>query len=204
MKKITISLNALEPLFLRLEKLTKVQRILIAVVSVVLIVGGFVYFVFMPRYEAISNLKAEVEKTESELRVATAKAAKLAQKKAELKEAEDNFNLALRALPDKEEIPSLLAAISQSGQDAGLEFLLFQPKAEIPRDFYAEIPVSINVKGGYHNVGLFLDKLSNLARIVNVNDLKITPDQSGGMLTTACTAVTYKFVETKPQPEKKK
>jgi len=203
MKKVNISLNALEPVFLRLEKLSKVQRLLICIGSTILIVGGFVYFSFLPKYEAIKNLKTEVEKLDNELRIATAKAAKLSQKRAELKEAEDNFNIALKALPDKEEIPSLLASISQSGQDAGLEFLLFQPKAEVPRDFYAEIPVAINVKGGYHSVGMFFDKLSNLARIVNVNDLKITPDPSG-MLTTACTAVTYKFVETKPQPEKKK
>jgi len=144
-----------------------------------------------------------VEKLDNELRVATAKASQLAAKRLELKAAEEKFNLALQALPDKEEIPSLLASISQSGQDAGLEFLLFQPKAEVPRDFYAEIPVSINVKGNYHNMAMFFDKLSNLARIVNINDLKIVPEQSG-MLTTACTAVTYKFVEAKPQPEKKK
>lgn len=204
MKKIAISLNALEPVFLKLEKLTKVQRLAIFIGSIVLIVGGFVYFAFFPKYESIKNLKAEVEKLDNELRVATAKAAKLVAKRAELKEAEEKFNQALKALPDKEEIPSLLASISQSGQDAGLEFLLFQPKAEVLRDFYAEIPVSINVKGSYHNVATFFDKLSNLARIVNINDLRMVPEQSGGMLTTACTAVTYKFVETKPQPEKKK
>jgi type IV pilus assembly protein PilO len=204
MKQPSASLQSLEPLLIRLEKLTKVQRLLIFLGSIALIIGGFAYFVFMPRYEAIKNLKAEAEKLDGELRIATAKAAKLFQKQAELKKAETDFNAALKALPDKEEIPSLLASISQSGQDAGLEFLLFQPKQEVVKDFYAEIPVSISVKGGYHNVGVFFDKLSNLSRIVNIDDLKMVPDQSGTMLTTACTAVTYKFMETKPEPEKKK
>ncbi|MBW1820266.1 MAG: type 4a pilus biogenesis protein PilO, partial [Deltaproteobacteria bacterium] len=111
-------------------------------------------------------------------------------------------------LPEKEEIPSLISAISASGQESGLEFLLFQPKGEKRKDFYAEIPVSIQVTGNFHNIVLFFDKVARLSRIVNIRDIKIsrakgkskTSDSS--KLSTSCTAVTYKFVE--PVSKKKK
>lgn len=120
-----------------------------------------------------------------------------------------------KALPEKEDIPSLLAGISQSGQDSGLEFVLFQPNAEVLQDFYAEIPVSINVTGEYHNVAAFFDRVSRLSRIVDIKDIEMTPvsdlktvrKSSAGssqavpanILSTRCTAVTYKFVEKAPQ-----
>ncbi len=102
----------------------------------------------------------------------------------------------MKALPDKKEIPSLLTNITESGKDAGLEFLLFQPKPEINKDFYAEIPVSIKVAGNYHNVGLFFDKVSRLSRIVNIKDIVMATTREGKGLNTSCTAVTYRFVET--------
>ncbi|MBI5896906.1 MAG: type 4a pilus biogenesis protein PilO, partial [Desulfobacterales bacterium] len=118
------------------------------------------------------------------------------------KEAE--YKQVSRAFPGKEEIPSLLAGISQAGKEAGLEFMLFQPKPEVPKDFYAEIPVDINVSGNYHQVAIFFDKVANLPRIVNVRDVKMAPlsqkDETSS-LTTSCQAVTYKFSESGPKPK---
>ena len=130
-----------------------------------------------------------------------------------MKEAEDDFNLSRKALPDKEEIPLLLTSVSQFGHDAGLEFILFEPKPEVPKEFYAEIPVSITVAGTYHHVGTFFDRVSNLNRIVNIKDIRMAPPgkdaktsiSSGDItrLITSCTAVTYKFVEAPVVTDKK-
>jgi type IV pilus assembly protein PilO len=109
----------------------------------------------------------------------------------------------MRALPEKEEIPSLLTNISKSGHEIGLEFLLFEPKAENKKDFYSEIPVVMNLRGDYHNLAIFFDKVARLSRIVNINNITINRSKDGKDakdLSTSCTAVTYKFVE--PPPEK--
>jgi type IV pilus assembly protein PilO len=121
-----------------------------------------------------------------------------------MKAAEEQFEIAKMALPEKEEIPSLLASISQSGKDSGLEFLLFQPKPEVKKDFFAEIPVAISVSGGYHNVAMFFDKVANLSRIVNINNIALKPQKNGEELVTNCTAVTYKFVEAVPAKQQGK
>lgn len=197
MKKVSISAKSLDPIFEKIEKLTKVQRMLITIGTLILVVGAFVYFSFLPKFTKLSELKSEYETLENDLRVATIKAAKLGRLRKELEEAEAKFEVAGKALPEKEEIPSLLAGISQSGKDSGLEFHLFQPMADVSQDFYAEIPVSITVQGGYHNVGTFFDKVSNLSRIVNMRNIKIKPlaGSKTGSLITSCTAVTYRFIE---------
>jgi type IV pilus assembly protein PilO len=119
-----------------------------------------------------------------------------------MEEAEVQFKTAMRQLPEKEEIPSLLTSISRSGQDVGLEFLLFEPKSEVRKEFYAEIPVAMQVKGGFHDLAIFFDKVARLSRIVNLKNITMGRDNETMALNTTCTAVTYKFVE--PEPKKKK
>jgi type IV pilus assembly protein PilO len=204
MKKIKLSLSKIEPVIERIEKLSTVQRILIYVLTFVLMIGLTAYFGVMPKYQRIDELKTELEDLEGKLVVAKRNAAQLPKLRAQMKEAEERYKLVMKALPETQEIPSLLTSISQSGKEAGLQFLLFQPGGEVSKDFYAEIPVSINVTGGYHNVAEFFDRVASLNRIVNIKDIKMAPVAGGKMeLNTSCTAVTYKFVE-KEQPEKGK
>jgi type IV pilus assembly protein PilO len=109
----------------------------------------------------------------------------------------------MKSLPESEEISSLLTGISESGQESGLEFLLFRPGKEVNKNFYAEIPVSIRVSGGYHNFVQFADRVARLSRVVNIRDINMSRNKSG-QLTTSCQAVTYKFIEAAPPKAKKK
>lgn len=201
MKKPSISLEALAPVIDKIEKLSKLQRILIFAGTFLLLVGGFVYFMFLPKWTQIEALKTERTDLEGKLTVARKNAAKLPKLKKEMKAAEGRYKAVMKALPENEEIPALLTSVSQSGTDAGLDFLLFQPRGENRKDFYAEIPVSIRVEGGYHNVAMFFDRVAGLSRIVNIENIVMAP-KGADALTTSCTAVTYKFVE--PQKETKK
>ena len=184
----------------KIGKLTKLYKILLCLGLFVLLVGPFVYFSFLPKITKISGLKNEHT---TRLVTAKAKANRLKYYQDKLKDAEMEFKIVMKKLPEKKEIPALLSSISQSGRDAGLEFLLFQPEPEQNKDFYAEIPVSIKVTGNYHNVALFFDKVARLSRIVNIDDINMTAGKGGNALETSCTAVTYRFVETKPKTETK-
>ena len=147
----------------------------------------------------INDLKKEHSTLETRLARAKAKANKLKYYQDKLKDAEMEFKVVMKKLPEKKEIPTLLSSVSQSGRDAGLEFLLFQPEPEQNKDFYAEIPVSIRVSGSYHNVALFFDKVAKLSRIVNIDNIKMASSKGSTNLITSCKAVTYRFVETKPE-----
>lgn len=211
-KKKQLSLAALDPLFDKINKLSRNQRILICVLVFGLMVGASVYFLYMPKHKEIDRLTSEYESLERELADAKQRASQLNRYKAEVKEVEAQFEVAKRALPESEEIPSLLTSVSHSGQDSGLEFLLFRPESDVKRGFYAEIPVSIEVTGRYHQAAAFFDKVSRLPRIVNIKDIRISSedprrrrrrdaDEDPSELTVACTAVTYQFLEATPESE---
>jgi type IV pilus assembly protein PilO len=211
MKLSDLSLESLEPAIEKIARLTQVQRILICVLTFFFLSGGFAYFFFYPQYNQLDAMGTQLKQLEQQLTNARAAASQIEKFRQEMKDAEHDFNVTRKALPDKEEIPMLLTSVSQFGHDAGLEFVLFEPKPEVPRDFYAEIPVSVTVSGSYHNVGMFFDKVSNLNRIVNIKDIKMTPPavkdtkvvpsaKDSARLITSCIAVTYKFQETPVAP----
>ena len=190
----------------KIGKLSKLYRILIFLGICLVLVGPFVYFSCLPKMEKISKLEEEYQNTQNKLVTSRAKANQLKRYEAKMKKAKSEFTVVVKKLPEKKEIPSLLASISQSGQSAGLDFLLFKPKPEVKKDFYAQIPVSIRVSGNYHNVALFFDKVSRLSRIVNIFNVSMSAPKKGkgDKLLTSCTAVTYRFVEKKKKKKKKK
>jgi type IV pilus assembly protein PilO len=90
-------------------------------------------------------------------------------------------------LPQENEMPNLLRKVTAAGKQSGIEFTLFKPEAKTPHEFYTDNPVSLKIEGGYHQTGVFLSRLANLDRIVNVENLKLTglPQEKSGMLTVA-------------------
>ena len=191
------------PLFEFIDKLTKIQRIALCSGVFVLVVGGFGWLSIYPKFSDIQRLNTEVEDLERKLTIAKRKARQLTRYRAMLENAKVDFNIAKKALPEKKEIPSLLTAISRAGKTAGLDFYLFDPLSEDERDFYAEIPVDIKVKGPYHGVAVFFDKVSRLFRVVNITNIVMKKEKQSNILDTSCRAVTYRFLE-KAAEEKSK
>ena len=149
----------------------------------------------------IKDQRAGLEKAEAkekELRqtfeVKAKKAANLAAYEQQLAEMKESFGAMLRQLPNKTEVAELLVDISQTGLAAGLEFELFKPQAEVPKEFYAELPISIRVKGNYHEFGNFISGVAALPRIVTVHDINMEPSEDGE-LTMDILAKTYRYLD---------
>jgi type IV pilus assembly protein PilO len=207
MKKLNISMQIFAPAIEWVEARTKLQRILIYASAIVLLVGSFAYFAYLPKHKEIGKLESEYKKLAEKLDKARSTAKQLDFYRTKMKAAETQFKIVMKALPEKEEIPTLLNGISQAARDAGLDITKFQPNPEIAKEFYAEVPITINVSGNYHNVAMFFDRISNLPRIVTIEAVKLLPDKEGLKLSTSCTAVTYKFIEPvtkKPSDKTKK
>jgi len=183
------------PLFEFIEKLSKIQRIALCSGVFVLVVGGFGWLSIYPKFSDIQRLNTEIEDLELKLTVAKRKARQLDRYRKMLENEKVNFNIAKKALPEKKEIPSLLTGISRAGKTAGLDFYLFAPQSEKEREFYAEIPVDIKVKGSYHNVAVFFDKVSRLFRVVNITDIVMKKEKQSNILDISCKANTYRFLE---------
>lgn len=178
----------------RVERIKMPYRIVILAGTIILLAGLFVWFIYLPKSEQIQKARQENQRLETRLNQAKVRARALSKFEAEYAEVEAQFSEALSLLPNTKEIPSLLKTVTQLGTDAQLEFVLFSPQRERPKDFYMEIPVSIQVSGSYHNVAVFFDKVGRMDRIVNILnvDMKPVKDRST-TLTTRCDAVTYRF-----------
>ena len=173
-------------------------RALFIGLAFVLVVGlGYWQFV----YKAVLPELAKVERAEQDLRgkleQRQRKAANLDAYKAQLDEMTTNFGTMLRQLPGQTEIPSLLVDISQTGLASGLGEELFQPTGEQLKEFYAEKPISIRLKGSYHELGAFVSGIAALPRIVTLHDIDIKPVslEPGADLTLNVTAKTYRYLE---------
>ncbi len=136
------------------------------------------------------------------------KAANLEAYRQQLAEIERTFGAMLRQLPGRTEVPNLLVDISQAGLAAGLQERLFQPGSESRKDFYAELPIKMQLTGGYHEFGLFVSSIAALPRIVTLHDIEITrgglrtSSARGGrapppsdVLTLNLTAKTYRYLD---------
>ena len=193
--------------FEKIGALTRVHRIAICAGTFLLLGGLFFYLIYMPKAGKINELKKDYDDLEVKVTTAKAAAKDFDKHQRRYKEARARFRLALQLLPDKKEIPSLLESISKSGRRSGLEFLLFKPEKEVSKDFYAEIPVKIQVTGGYHNLAMFFDQVARLSRIVNISNIKIKgikgSKKAGTCLEASCVATTFRFVEGAPKAKKK-
>ena len=180
------------------------QKIAILAVAVILLSALYYTFLYGPQSEAISKLAESVETTRNEKTVKQRQAANLARLQQELVEIEAKLKEVVAQLPDRKEIPDLLSNLSTKAREAGLEILLFRPRAETYQEFYAEIPVDIVVRGGFHNAVTFFDDVSKLSRIVNIDNIdfrnsKVTGDQV--VLDVSNLATTYRFLD---EAERKK
>jgi type IV pilus assembly protein PilO len=193
-------------LFEKVEKIKMPIRIAIFLGTLVLLAGLFFYFFYLPKSEEIAQTREEIAKLQQKLNQAIVRARALKKFEVEFAEVDAQFQEALKLLPNTKEIPSLLKSITQLGTDSQLEFLLFSPQRERAQDFFMEIPVSIEVKGTYHNVAVFFDKVGQMERIVNILNVSMTPQKERStILTTRCDAVTYRFkgeIDATPQPKK--
>jgi type IV pilus assembly protein PilO len=190
-----VSIEKVNPIFDKLEQLSKIQRMAIWAGVLILLIGAFVYFAYLPKFKQLDRLRTDLSKIEKQLEVAKRNARELNAYRKKMQDAEDQFRVVMRALPEKEEIPTLLTGISKAGKSSGLSFTLFKPMPEVKKDFYAEIPVAMKVTGSYHGVATFFERVAGLNRIVNIRNINMAPGKGGADLTATCTAVTYKFIE---------
>lgn len=197
--------------FEQVEKIKMPVRIGIFCGTILLLAGAFIYFLYLPITEEIGKTEEEIVKLEQKLNQAKVRAKRREALEQEYAQVDAQFKEALKLLPDSKEIPSLLTTLSRLGAASSLGIRHVRLQQDRPKDFYVEIPVSLEVSGPYHNVAVFFDKVGQMERIVNILNVSMKPTQERSTtLVTTCDAVTYRFkgetdvTETKKQNKKKK
>ncbi|MAF27473.1 MAG: type 4a pilus biogenesis protein PilO [Gemmatimonadota bacterium] len=135
--------------------------------------GSLFPFGYAVRSAEITLLEEEYEKLSADLVKGTQSVGRLSEAKVRYEKVSAMWEETRRLLPEKTEMAPLLSQMTLAGQRAGIEFLHFEPKPARPKEVYSEHPVAVRVQGGYHEVGEFLGRVSNLPRIVNIASMKL-------------------------------
>jgi len=174
------------------------RALFIVLFFVVAVGAGFYFLVYKEQMPRLERAQQEEIELRSSFEQKQKKAANFDAYRAQLDEIERSFGTMLRQLPGKTEIPNLLVDISQTGLAAGLQEELFQPSDEVQKDFYAEKPIKIRLKGSYHEFGKFVSDIAALPRIVTLHNVEITreaPQGPADELVMNVTAKTYRYLD---------
>jgi type IV pilus assembly protein PilO len=174
-----------------------IQAIVLAIVFAAILFAGW-KFDITTQQEALAGIEKKEQEQLDVLDARQKKAANLNALKEQMKEMEQSFGDMVKQLPNKTEVAGLLIDISQTGLASGLEFKLFKPGGEAPKEFYAELPINISVVGSYHQFGEFVSGVAALPRIVTTHDINITPMDASAespQLQMTAVAKTYRALE---------
>lgn len=181
-------------------------KVLVIGIVCALIVGAWIYLDTRRQLEDLRQLRNREASLKQQVDEKLKRAVHLPRFRQHLSDLEKSLGELLRQLPDSTEVPELLVDISQTGLAAGLEFQLFQPQAEMRKEFYAELPIDIQVVGTYSEFGNFVSGIASLPRIVTVHDVKISKNRDAAELTMKAQLKTYRQAEESfapPEPVQK-
>ncbi|MEW8031980.1 MAG: type 4a pilus biogenesis protein PilO [Candidatus Thiodiazotropha endolucinida] len=176
---------------------TPIKFFVVILVAVLVLVAGY-YLIIEDDIASLEAVQKEEQKLRADFVKKQSKAANLEAYRKQLEEMKQSFGTMLRQLPDKTEVAELLVDVSQTGLASGLEFELFKPLDEVPREFYAELPIQVKVTGQYHEFGHFISGLAALPRIVTIHDIKISRTSKGDAdadLLLEATAKTFRYLD---------
>jgi type IV pilus assembly protein PilO len=199
----------MDPSIEKVLKLPTKQKIAVMVLLLLLVGAAFFFGLLQPKLKVLKVQQDRLEKLNAQVQETRRISDQLPKYKAEYAQLQRELESALTELPNQKEIPSLLTSVTNVGKSAGLDFLLFRPKGEEPKDFYAVVPVDISVSGGFHNLANFFVAVSNLPRIVNINnvtfaDIKHDKEKGRTQLRVNALVTTFRFLDKKEIKNEKK
>lgn len=156
------------------------------------------FLLVQPEEEKIEQQKATQNSLNNTLAEKQEIAQNLNEKRKEMDQLEQQLIEALTKLPEKKDIDELLAQLNDVGKKSGLEITRVTPGGEAPAGFISRIPIQMSVVGNYHEIALFLQEISNMRRIVNVNNIQLTNPTLRNekvVLSSNFLATTFRFVD---------
>lgn len=192
-------MNPISDITDRWAQLTLAQKVAVQILGLVILAAALGFLGLKPLWDKTRAIREDIDREKIKLAQIIRTQTQITQFKLQLAEMDVRYKQILDMLPESKEIPGLLETISNLGQQQGLEFLLFKPEKEIPKDFVSEIPITLHLKGNYHEIGVFFDRLRRLPRIINVKQLELgTFDEKTNRIMARCQLVTFRVLQLPP------
>lgn len=185
----------------QVEKFLKIpiyQRLLIVLGLMVVVAVVFYFAIFQPKMNEYIRLVQQGTELQAKIAQKKSIADNLVEYQRQYENMQQQLQDSLKELPNDKEIPELLTSIALNAKQNNLDVKKFLPGVEVPKDFYAEVPVALSFSGQYHNIGKFFYDISEIPRIVNIGNIKIKTSPVKGsdkiLIAVDCQATTYRFI----------
>ena len=179
------------------------KAVILVFLAVLILAAGYWFLIKDKRQVLEQRERVEIE-LKREFRDKHQKAVNLPAYRQQLEEMEEMLAVMLRQLPSRTEMPNLLNDISQTALSAGIDNELFEPRSEVNRDFYAELPIAVRMVGTYHQFGEFVSTVASLPQVVilTIRDISLQPVEGpGGRLRMDGTITTYRYLDDSERPD---
>jgi len=168
--------------FKGLSNLSSGKQVLLVVVVCGALLAGFWYQFLSPIQTDIESKTAKMNELKAVVAKSEAQEKELQKIKLEAMELQAKLDMLKMALPLEKETDQIFRAVQLQAGASGLKVSRVAPKPTVDHEVYSEYPIDLEVTGTYHNVGMFLDKIRKLPRIVNVGGLRLTSKAAEGAL----------------------
>ena len=188
----------MKELISKLLKLKTPHKVAVTVIACLVLGGAYYQFFYADLSDSITGAESEKGRLTQELATYEARKVEYLAYRNELKQLQEEQRELLRVLPKKDEIASFMSSIQEQAELSGLELLVFAPDAEVFEELYVKIPIRMEVRGGFHSITKFFKNVSELRRIVTVENLNLLPEpakdpNSPTRLKAKFIAATYRY-----------
>jgi len=186
-----------------LTRLPLAGQLGVSVLLAAIICGGFYFFYYSDALEQQKKKEAQLAELQKQIRALEATANRLPEFQREVQALEARLETLKRILPPEKEMPDLMRRVQYLAAQSSLAIRKFTPTQTAQKEFYLEVPISLDVVGTYHNLGAFFDRISRMSRLVNMGGIKIkaqTKPTINNTIAVSATATTYVYQEAPPAP----
>jgi type IV pilus assembly protein PilO len=184
-----------------LTRLPLAGQLGVSVLLAAIICGGFYFFYYSDALEQQKQKEAQLAELQKQIRALEATANRLPEFQREVQALEARLETLKRILPPEKEMPDLMRRVQYLAAQSSLGIQQFTPTQTAQKDFYMEVPISLDLVGTYHNLGAFFDRISRMSRLVNVGNIKIKAQQQptiNNTIAVSATATTYVYQDQPP------
>ena len=184
----------------QIAKLPRAARVGIVFGISVIVAASYYFMWYSGTQTQLQNLRVQEAELQRKLGEVRSVASNLAAFEEEIIQLKGKLARVLRQLPNKKELEVLLTDVSNLGKTVGIEIKSFRRGEEILHDFYAEVPIAIELEGRFHDLARFFALVAKLPRIVNMGSLSIRvagENEDATRLRISGTATTFRFVARK-------
>lgn len=195
----------MDKLYTFIQKTPNPQKVAALALLLALIVGGHYWFVYRGQAEDVKKQVKVLAKLEEELQEKQEIAGNLSMFKKKVEFLQQKLEEKKKNLPDDANMDQLLKALNELSEKSDIRIVKFTPKPEVKKNFYAEIPVLMEIQGNYHEITTFFDKVAKEDRIINITNIVMEkPKEKSGkiVLAASCTAKTFRALPKQQQTAK--